>query len=203
MTRTLKRKPRQPPAKKKPAAAVAPIEITNAQLAAELRGVAKRLGISFAALSGVIAANLQGHGVASPDDDGSVSLAEFDRSRKARREARLRRREEAEAAWRVVHGGTEAEKVAARGATLNAATGETYIDHQGNPDELVEAAASLLKRRSPHNWHAVVVEAWLKLRQAVALELTRPLASQADCQRARAALKVFRPADEPEGIEAD
>ena len=196
MAQTLTRKPakggrkRKPPARKKPAAA---IEITNAQLAAELRGVARRLGISLGALSGLIVVNLKRKGLVEPDD--SVSIVEFDKACRARREARLRRREAVDAHRRFQLVGTPVDEIAARGAEEDTVHGGTRI---GNPDELVEGAAELLRRRAPENWAAMVAGAVTNLRQAIALELARPIVSRADYQQARQRLKVFRPDDEEE-----
>ena len=197
MARTLRRKPakagrkRSLPARKKPVAAV---EITNAQLAAELRGVAKRLGISFAALSGLLVAHLRGKRLLEPDE--GVSLQEFDQACRAKREARLRKREAEEAANRRREVGTDADEIGSRGAVLNSKTMETYIDHRGNPDELVEGAVQLLLRRLPENWHANVLGAWAQIGEAAKMALDRHIVTRKDYRQARAALKAFRPPGE-------
>ena len=191
MTRTVKRKP----AKTRPARSkvVAVVEITNAQLAAELRGVARRLGISLSSLSGLIVVNLQRKGLVEPDD--SVSIVEFDKACQARRAERLRRREAVDAHRRFQLVGTAVDEIAARGAEEDAVHGGTRI---GNPDELVEGAAELLRRRTPDTEDAMIAGAWAQLGRAMAMRLARPIVSRADYQQARQRLKVFRPDDEEE-----
>lgn len=147
------------------------VSLTQAELRQALeeakgddRIAARRLGIRVALFRSLLRTPVR----PEPVDDGSVTQTEFLEACNARREERQRERAQKERLRQASTIGNEAAAIAMRGAYGEDGDGFNY---HGNPDELVAAAADMLRLRCPENWHAIVAGAWQHLRQALLMEI--------------------------------
>lgn len=198
MARNVKAKAkRKPKPRTDPKEVGAPVPVTNAQIRVamfradgDLAKAARALGISRSVLRLLLPEDAEPQSKPAKPD---MSVADFDRACRQKREERQKRLEAREAADQEALYGHDADAVAFRGAIYDRDAPQKFvIDEGNNPDQPVAKAEELLERRTPANWAAMVVQAWVLLGDAVRILIRRPIVTQADVVRVEQALGAMR-----------